>query len=80
MRQAHGRHHDAPYDHDGGQEDTGPQALEEYIGQRLETGVGDEEDGEAGVVATRSEVEIVGQAVEFSVANVRTCERLAGSG
>ena len=68
MHQAHGGHADAPEDHDGGDEDAGPQALEQDVGEGFEAGVGDKEEGEGGVVFAVAHAEVVDEAVDFGVA------------
>lgn len=46
----HGRHANAPEDHDDGDEDAGAEALEQDVGEGLGERVGDEEDGQGCVV------------------------------
>ena len=74
MSQPHRHHDDPPQEHDDGDEDGRPQALEQDIGQGFEERVGDEEDGQAGVVLPSRDVQRVGQAVELSVADVGAVE------
>ena len=68
MYQSHGRHADPPPHHDDGQEYARSIFLEQDVGQRLEDGVGDEEDGEGRVVLAICQVEIFLQTVDFGVA------------
>ena len=74
MRQAHSNHDDTPQCHDNGNEDRRAQALEEDVGQRLEEGIGDEEDGQAGIVLAAGQVEGFLEAVEAGVADVGAVE------
>ena len=74
MGQAHGHHDRAPQHHDDGDEDRRAQALEQDVRQGLEERVGDEEDGQAGIVLAARDVEGVGQAVEFGIADVGAVE------
>jgi len=75
VRQTHGDHDDAPNDHDGGDEDGGPEALQGDVGGRLEDGVGDEEDGQGGVVLAAGDVQGLLQAVQPGVADVGPIEK-----
>jgi len=74
VRQAHGGHDDAPDDHDGGDEDGGPETLQGDVGGRLEDGVGDEEDGQGGIVLAARDVQRLLQAVQPGVADVGPIE------
>ena len=74
MGQAHGRHDSAPQQHDDWDEDRRAQALEQDVRQGLEERVGDEEDGQAGIILAARDVEGVGQAVEFGIADVGAVE------
>lgn len=75
MRQAHGDHHDTPHEHDKGDENTGSKALEKDIGQGFEEGVGDEKDGEAGIVLTARYVETLLKAVKLRVPDIRSVQK-----
>lgn len=75
MGQAHGHHRYAPYCHDDRDENTGPKALEQDVGDRFKEGIGNEEDGEAGIVLTAGDVEGRFEAVELGVADVRAVEK-----
>ena len=75
MRQPHRHHHNPPEHHDRGDEDGRPEPLEEDVGQRLEERVGDEEDGQAGVVLPACDVQRFLEAVEFGVADVGPVEK-----
>lgn len=55
--QAHGAHGDAPERHNNGNEDAGSQPLEQNVRQGLKEGVGDEEDGQAGIVLAAGDME-----------------------
>ena len=74
VSEAHGDHDDAPEEHDDRDEDGRAQALKEDIGQRLEEGVGDEEDGEAGIVLAAGNVKGFIEVVELRVADVGPIE------
>ena len=74
MRQAHANHTDAPKNHNNWDENARSQALEQDVRQRLKAGVGDEKDGEAGIVLAARDVEALLEAVEFCVANVGAVE------
>ena len=74
MAQAHRHHDNAPEDHDDGDEDAGPEAFEQDVGEGLEAGVGDEEDAEGGIVLAGGDVQGVFEAVEAGVADVGAVE------
>lgn len=74
VNQTHCHHHNAPYGHDQRNEDAGSHALEEDVGQGLGQGVGNEEDGESGVVLAIRHVEVLLQAIEFRVSDVGSIE------
>ena len=74
MGQAHGCHDGPPQQHDDGDEDRRAQALEQDVRQGFEERVGDEEDGEAGIVLPPRDVQGVGQAVELGIADVGAVE------
>jgi len=63
VHQTHGNHHDAPEKHDCWQEDRGSEALEQDVGDGLETGVADEEETQRGVVLAVGHVEVLLEAV-----------------
>lgn len=73
--QAHGDHDDAPDGHDDGDEDAGPETFEHDVGQGLEDGVGDEEDGEGEIVLARGDVDAGLEAIEFGVPDVGSVEK-----
>lgn len=74
MRQPHGHHHNTPKHHDDRDEYAGSETLQQHVGQRFGEGVGDEEDGETGVVLAGGDVEAFLQAVEFGIADVGAVE------
>ena len=74
MSQSHCRHRDTPERHDDRNEDAGTKALEQDVGQGLEEGVGDEEDGEAGIVLAAGDVQGFLQAIKFGVADIGAVE------
>ncbi len=74
MSQAHGDHCGTPQYHYDGDEDAGTEAFEEDIGQGFEKGVGDEEDGQAGIVLAAGDVEAFLEAIKPGVAYVGTIE------
>ena len=75
MREAHRSHAYAPKDHNHGYEDAGSEALEHDVCQGFEEGVGDEEEGEGGVIlgAVTGKVEVFGEIGKFGVADVCSC-------
>jgi len=74
-RDCHPAHHsDTPGYHDSGYEYTGSEALEEDVGERLEAGVGDEEDGQGSVVLTVGHSEIGLKTIYLRITNVGTVE------
>lgn len=77
VAQAHGRHNNPPKDHDGGDEDAGLEPFQQDISERLEEGVGYEEDGERGVVVSTSHVQVLLQSVEPCVADIGSIEKTA---
>lgn len=76
VRQTHGDHDNSPQYHDGGDEYRGPQPFEQDIGQGLEQGIRDEEDGDGGIVlaARLGQVQRRLEAVQAGVANVGSVE------
>ena len=72
MGQAHTYHANSPQYHDDGYKDAGSQAFEEDVGDGLEEGVGDEEDGETGIVLAASDMKTCSEAVKFGVADICT--------
>ena len=74
VREAHGQHSDAPDGHDSGNEARGPPAFEQDVRKGLEERIGDEEDGEAGIILAACDVQGLLQTVEFGVADVRPVE------
>lgn len=74
MNQAHAHHANAPKDHDDGQEDGRSEALEQYIREWFEDGIGDEEDCKRGIVIPRSHVQILLQAGDTSITDVCAVE------
>ena len=74
MHKAHGRHDDAPENHDDGNEDGWSETLEQNLGQRLEASIGDEENGEGQVILRACQFQIFAQASDFGIADVGTVE------
>ena len=77
MAQAHGSHDNPPQDHDGGDEDAGLESFQQDVGEGLEKGVRDEEDGERGVVIPSGHVQACLEPVELCIANVCSVEETA---
>ena len=75
VRQTHGDHCDAPDDHDARNEDARSKALQEDVGEGFEEGIGDEEDGEAGIVLTAGDVETFLEAIQLRVADIGSIEK-----
>ena len=74
MRQPHTGHADPPQDHNDRDENARSQPFKQNVGQRLEAGVGDEEDGETGIVLAAGDVETLLEAVKLGVADVGAVE------
>ena len=74
MCQTHGDHCDAPNHHDARNEDARSKALQEDVGEGFEEGIGDEEDGEAGIVLTTGDVETFLEAIQLRVADIGAIE------
>lgn len=56
--------------HDHGKKDTGPHLLQQHVGQWLEDGVADEEDGKSGIVLTVGHMQILLKTVDFRISDV----------
>ena len=63
MHQTHGDHDDTPEKHNGWQEDRRSEALEQDVRNRFETGVGDEEKTQRGIILAVGHVEVFLEAV-----------------
>lgn len=90
MHETHTAHDDTPSDlecqivhvkyrlstpyHNDGQEDTGLHLLKQDIGQRLEDGVTDKEDGQCGIVLAVGHLQILLKTIDFRIAYVRSIE------
>jgi hypothetical protein len=74
LHQAHERHAQAPREHDGGDKDRGAEFLEHDLGQGLEDGVGDEENGKGEIILGVCHVEVGLQALDLGVADVGAVE------
>lgn len=74
MGQTHRDHDDTPDGHYCGNENRGSEALEQDVGQGLEESVGDEEDGQTGIILTTGDFQGLLQAVELGVADVGAVE------
>ena len=70
VAETHCDHDDTPQNHNGWNEDARPQALEEDVGQRLKKRVGNEKNGEGGIVLARGHVKILRKAINFGISNV----------
>jgi hypothetical protein len=70
--ETHCRHYDTPENHDGWDEDRGFELLKQDVGQRFEAGVGCEEQRQASGVFASGQVKVLGQAVDFGIADVGT--------
>jgi hypothetical protein len=65
--QTHGRHNDAPQEHDGRDKDRRAKAFEQDVGQGFEASVGDEEEAKCGIVLAAGHVEIFLKAIYLEV-------------
>ena len=65
------RHAKAPEEHDRGYEPGWPESFEEYIGQWLEASVRHEEHRQTDVVLAVTHLQVVRQAVDVGIADVR---------
>ena len=70
MYQTGASHADSPDDHDERDEDSRTKALEQDVGQRLEDGVGNEEDRERGIVGAVRQVEVSQQTIDLRISDV----------
>lgn len=61
---------DAPGEHDGGDEDGGPQFLEDHIARHFEDDIEDEEGAERNVIVLAVHVEVFFQALDARIADV----------
>ena len=68
MCEPHGGHADTPEDHDDGDEDAGPESLEQDIGQGFGKSVRDKKDGEGAIVLATGDAEVGFEAIEAGVA------------
>lgn len=77
VAKTHEGHDDAPHEYDAGEEDARGHALEESVGDRLEQGIADEEDGQ-GEVVVRSvclHAKITLKSSQSRIANVCSVEK-----
>lgn len=74
MYQSHAGHAEAPGNHDGGYEDTRTKAFEKNVGDGFCQSIGDEENGESGIVLAGGDVQALLQAVQFCIPNVCSIE------
>ena len=74
MAETHSHHANTPEHHDDGDEDGWAEAFKEDIGEGFSEGVGDEKDGEAGVVLATGDSEIFLKADDAGVADVGAVE------
>ena len=74
MRQPHRGHHNPPKHHNNRYEDTRPQPLEQDIGEGFKERVGDEENGETGIVLATCDLEGLLETVETRIADVGAVE------
>lgn len=75
MRQSHSDHHDTPENHDNRDENARSHLFEQDVGEWFEESVGNEEDGQAGVVLAGCDVNSLCEAIKFGVADVCTVEK-----
>lgn len=74
MDQAHSGHAYPPKQHNERYEPAGTESLEEDIGERLGKRVGNEEEGEGGIVLTPSDVQAVLKTVESGISDIGSVE------
>ena len=72
--QAHSGHAYAPQQHNERDELAGTESLEEDIGERLGKRVGNEEEGEGGIVLTPGDVQAVLKTVESGISDIGPVE------
>ena len=70
MREAHRDHTNPPQNHDDRDEDTGSESFEQDVRQRFKEGIGNEEDGQAGIVLAAGNMKGLLETVELSVPNI----------
>lgn len=74
VNNTHESHDDTPGENNAGEKDTGRPFLDGNVGERLETGIRNEEDGQSVLIITITHVEISLHVSNTSISNVGTVQ------